>query len=510
MDTSWRNTREALKNFASILTCNKCGSKPIDAVRYTNCGHFFCNQCTVNHSVCIRCNIPVQPVETCNDHLIKNLVSYCSTIAEIIQEKDLWNTTTDVNTSQILSVPQSVPKASSVNYRIPKKNINKKNDKGETKLHIACIKKQEDYVKALLTAGANPNTKDHTGWTPLQEVVNFGYTSICKLLLECGALPNTPGAENRRALHDAAMTNRLPEAQLLLKYSASKHVYDIHGKKPIDYCIPQSEMWNILKDENDETNEEVTFFNSTLNQSFSATQPFNRIVIYASNLKDEDKKYLEEMASKHRIKIASVFGSTVTHVIVEANSKNIVQLSYNVMMALLRGCWLLNTEWIQLGMDIDEILKGDLEVFEVSGVPDKGIPKQARESAQNQNPGLFSQCYFYFALQSNKEYVINDMLLTKDALIKLVQAGGGTVLKREPDPEIIKEKEQLIPFHIANEPTHSLYKCSHYIIYAVQRDEQRIKYNMPHIKALPLVWLIECIEKFTLVDPLQLGLLRFT
>lgn len=38
------------------------------------------------------------------------------------------------------------------------------------------------------------------------------------------------------------------------------------------------------------------------------------------------------------------FRSTVTHVIVEANSKNIVQLSYDVMMALLRGCWLLNTE----------------------------------------------------------------------------------------------------------------------------------------------------------------------
>lgn len=165
-----------------------------------------------------------------------------------------------------------------------------------------------------------------------QEVVNFGYTNICKLLLECGALPNTPGAENRRALHDAAMNNRVSEAQLLLKYSASKHVYDNRGCKPMqvlfsvtifqsdfyfvslrvrDYCTPQSEMWNILKDENDEKNEEVTFLNSTLNQSFSAMQPFNRIVIYASNLKDENKKYLEEMASKHKIKIASVFGYVI-------------------------------------------------------------------------------------------------------------------------------------------------------------------------------------------------------
>ena len=34
----------------------------------------------------------------------------------------------------------------------------------------------------------------------------------------------------------------------------------------------------------------------------------------------------------------------MTHVIVEANSENVVQLSYDVMMALLHGAWLLNTE----------------------------------------------------------------------------------------------------------------------------------------------------------------------
>uniref|UniRef100_V9IB37 BRCA1-associated RING domain protein 1 (BARD-1) n=1 Tax=Apis cerana TaxID=7461 RepID=V9IB37_APICE len=53
------------------------------------------------------------------------------------------------------------------------------------------------------------------------------------------------------------------------------------------------------------------------------------------------------------------------------------------MIALVRGIWLLNSEWIQLNMDISDILKGDLELFEVSGAPIKGIPKKARESAQN-------------------------------------------------------------------------------------------------------------------------------
>lgn len=89
-----------------------------------------------------------------------------------------------------------------------------------------------------------------------------------------------------------------------------------------------------------------------------------------------------------------------------------------------------------------------------------------------------------------------------------MQEGGGIILKREPNPEDIKTKEQFVPFHIANEPNHSLHECTHYIIYIPEKDEPRIKYNMPHIKTLPLIWLIECIEKFTLVDPLQLGLLK--
>ncbi|XP_012146062.2 uncharacterized protein LOC100881760 isoform X6 [Megachile rotundata] len=444
MNSSWKNTRDALKNFASVLICNKCGNKPINAMRYTNCGHFFCSHCILNHSECVKCNTPVQPLEISNDHLVKHLVSSCDIIAELIQEKNLWNTTTtNLNnltqiSTQVSTTTEARTKVTNVNYRIPKKNIDKPNDKGETKLHSACLKNQEEHVKGLLRLGANPNTKDNAGWTPLQEVVCYGYINICKLLLECGALPNTPGLENRRALHEAALNNRLQEAEMLLKYGARKDVFDDSGKKPI---------------------------------------------------------------------------SCVTHIIVEA-SQNVTRLTYDVMMALLCGCWILNTAWIQYDMDIVDILKGDLEVlelfeiFKTTGSSKEGIPKKARENAQNQNPRLFNKCHFYFAMEPKNNYHINDMVLTKDALSKLVQTGGGTVLKREPKPEDIKNKEQFINFHIANEPTHPLYKCTHYIIYVSDRDGPHIKYNMPHIKTLPIAWLIECIEQFTLVDPSKLGLLR--
>jgi len=155
---------------------------------------------------------------------------------------------------------------------------------------------------------------------------------------------------------------------------------------------------------------------------------------------------------------------------------------------------------------MDEIANVDLELFEVKGAPTHGIPRKARQNTEHQNPRLFNNCFFYFALQANTTYHIADVRFTKDDLMRLVKEGEGTVLTREPDPEDLKDMSQVIPFHTANDSSHPLHKCTHYVIYVPGKGEPLIKYNMLHIKSLPLVWLIECIEKFTLVDPAYLGL----
>lgn len=161
---------------------------------------------------------------------------------------------------------------------------------------------------------------------------------------------------------------------------------------------------------------------------------------------------------------------------------------------------------IALAEDIDNISDMDFELFEVNGAPTSDVPKRARQNMENQNPRLFNNCFFYFALQANIIYQIGDVELKKDDLIRLVKAGDGTVFTREPNPEDLKDMMQVIPFHVANDLSHPLYKCTHYIIYMPGKDEPRIKYKMPHIKSLPLIWLIECIEKFTLINPAHLGL----
>ncbi|TTA11862.1 BRCA1-associated RING domain protein 1 [Bagarius yarrelli] len=47
----------------------------------------------------------------------------------------------------------------------------KRNHKGETPLHLAAIKGDVETTKELLELGADPNLKDHAGWTPLSPVL---------------------------------------------------------------------------------------------------------------------------------------------------------------------------------------------------------------------------------------------------------------------------------------------------------------------------------------------------
>ncbi|XP_018358042.1 PREDICTED: BRCA1-associated RING domain protein 1-like [Trachymyrmex cornetzi] len=506
METSWINTASALQDFANVLICWKCRSKPVSPVRFTNCGHFFCSNCIKSATKCIRCNVPVQASEIKPDHLVSRLIQHCDVIAEIIHKRDIWDITTDASNIPIdnISVILSTPKKQGYT---PMKNINKQNHIGETPLHRACLQNNAEQVKHLLLLGANPNTKDYAGWTPLQETVNFGYTEICKLLLNCGALPNITGIKNRSPLHEAAKRNKIEEAKLLLHYNADRNQLDQYGKKPIDYCGKSEKMRQLLMDLPRTPSEKVSDLNQSLDKSIRTG--CDKFVVLASNLKLENQKLLRLVATRHRFKILTTYKPSVTHVIVETNEKNITTLTLDVLFSIVSGSWLLNSEWIRLVEDMnDDITNVDLEVFEINGAPTLDIPRKARLNSECQNPRLFNNCFFYFALQANTTYHIADVKFTKDILIKLVKEGEGTVLTREPDPEDLKDISQVIPFHTANNSSHPLHKCTHYIIYVPGRKtgDPLIKYNMPHIKSLPLVWLIECIEKFTLVDPTYLGL----
>lgn len=105
----------------------------------------------------------------------------------------------------------------------------------------------------------------------------------------------------------------------------------------------------------------------------------------------------------------------------------------------------------------------------------------------------------------NVEY--DGMTISKDQLIKLVEVGGGVVLSREPKPEDIQGS--LSPFHVAHDPSHSLHKCTHYVIYVPTESSSsfnQIMYNMSFLKTLPLMWFIESVVRFKLIDPVDFGI----
>lgn len=64
-------------------------------------------------------------------------------------------------------------------------------------------------------------------------MVSYGYTEICKLLLNCGASPNISGYKSRRPLHEAVKYNRIEEVKLLLHHQADTQLCDESGKKPM-------------------------------------------------------------------------------------------------------------------------------------------------------------------------------------------------------------------------------------------------------------------------------------
>ncbi|XP_045160213.2 uncharacterized protein LOC123525321 isoform X2 [Mercenaria mercenaria] len=134
------------------------------------------------------------------------------------------------------------------NTDINKENIdritlkaNKKNHKGETPLHVACIRNDVAAVKKLLKVpGINVNATDNVGWTPLHEASNHGNTECVRELLKF--IPSktmdiffTNGStqckkvdllaanyEGITPLHDAVLNNKPDVCHILLQHGGPK------------------------------------------------------------------------------------------------------------------------------------------------------------------------------------------------------------------------------------------------------------------------------------------------
>lgn len=66
---------------------------------------------------------------------------------------------------------------------------------------------------------------------------------------------------------------------------------------------------------------------------------------------------------------------------------------------------------------------------------------------------------------------------------------------------MIPDSEKKIPYHARRDGP--LAKCSHVILYQAGGKQPMLKYNMNHLKSLPIDWIFRCIHSFAIVDPLK-------
>lgn len=112
-------------------------------------------------------------------------------------------------------------------------NVDEKNKKGRTVLHHAIKQCDLDVVKILIDAGADLSTKDTFGGTLLHEAVQNKNAEITKLLLDAGADANALNEFKLSPLHYAVIYQNKPAVSLLLSAGADVRIKNVQGNTPL-------------------------------------------------------------------------------------------------------------------------------------------------------------------------------------------------------------------------------------------------------------------------------------
>ncbi|CAG5036947.1 unnamed protein product [Parnassius apollo] len=373
------------------------------------------------------------------------------------------------------------------------KTFEKRNIKGETALHVACRLGKVDKVVELLNAGANPNTKDNAGWTPLHEVVQNGRLDLVKLLLQHNTLINVPGQGNETPLHEAVRYNHKDIVEELVKHGAHLYARNCKGETPVQ--LASNDIKKVLE-EAAENILQTQGANVTHISELQTEVDFDDIKIHCISQFRTVHNKLKTLCKHHNnMHIEAKFTKKVTHLLVDTEDDGVCSPNLDVLQGIVYGIWILSSQWIT--NSTEEKLQ-PFTMYEVKGVGSNKFngPKNARYNKYKQLPGLFNGCHFYLHNFITNYEISKSIILNKTILSKLITDADGIVLRRVPNPESIPEAEKLVPYHAKKGG--KLDMCSHYIIF---KDMYEPMYNMKHIKALPVGWLIECIEKYELCEP---------
>jgi hypothetical protein len=180
----------------------------------------------------------------------------------------------------------------------------------------------------------------------------------------------------------------------------------------------------------------------------SGTKKFSLV---SSALQKEQIKCLQDFATSHGIRLASVFNSCTTHVVTNTDENNRCVRTVKYLQGLAAGKWILSYSWIQESVKAGCVLQEN--GFEVTG--DSlgsltGVPKRARESKSLLNKGLFDNHVFSLHgdfLNIGKEQLVQILKLSGATICSSSVRSGAIVLC---DPSYLNEEADLS--HVTEHP----------------------------------------------------------
>ncbi|KAF6205322.1 hypothetical protein GE061_019492 [Apolygus lucorum] len=330
------------------------------------------------------------------------------------------------------------------------KALLKRNAKGETVLHQYCsmgfTKKKSFDLQNLISMienGANPNTYDAGGVTPMHEAIIYDNLDILKVLLDGGGRVNCYRVPPCTLLHLAVERYEPVEVaedstahkilKTLLDYGADKDAKDCFHRRPIDLAKNNAFILELLR-----SYKPVPVIR---NELLAPDMP--TAVLSCVNDKSSTE-CMKNFVNHFKIKLVPHKGGLkqeVTHLVV---AEDPCKPTFLVRQAILSGCFIVTFSWIQESLKQNCILPPDnFEISKpfLSNSKEGFVSRRARKSLKELMPKLFAGGQFH-VLSNNVQASLEE----KNLIVKLIETGGGAILSREPksmlddnssDPEMI-------------------------------------------------------------------------